>query len=353
MLPDARAHDAYSTDISPGPTHNMLLLGSLLLLSVLYSSWRFVLPLPISRSGRHGTGHTILPPQLAATLLEDIAMSERNSGGRSTTSSYPSATSYKNSVNIVERVWEVPAGFTAKAGLVIVHGGTWHSGWFGELGDLLSSADYSVRVSAPDLIAHGLSDDVIPGCRSYCPDFAEHAEEVRAAVARARASLPERTPIFLLGESMGGLCALQHLIMHDTDVDGVILCGAVIQVAPALLPPQIVVSALKGISWLLPTMAVPGEDVGGDTFDRAFGDPAVAPVARADPLVADKAPQRLGYMMGALDAMDLVKRDAAKKIKVRGWAGGEDVDKLYLITYYNKGRLSSIVTVSLKVSMAC
>lgn len=245
-------------------------------------------------------------------------MAGRNDGGRSTTSSYPAATKYKTEVNIVERVWEVqPSGSTPKAGLVILHGGTWHSGWFGKLGDLLSSPDYAIRVSAPDLIAHGMSDDVLPGYRNYCPDFAEHAVEARAAVARARSALPESTPVFLLGESMGGLCALQHLIIHETDVNGVILCSAVLQIAPALLPPSFVMPILRGISWLVPTMALPGQDIGGETFDRAFGDPEVGPVARADPLVVDKEPPRLGYMTGALNAMDLVKTNAAGKAKVR------------------------------------
>lgn len=96
-------------------------------------------------------------------------MAGRNTGGRSTTSSYPSACSASFAtadVKIVERSWEVlPAGSAPKAGLVVIHGGSWHSGWFGELGDLLSSSEYSIRVSAPDLLSHGLSDDPVAGYR--------------------------------------------------------------------------------------------------------------------------------------------------------------------------------------------
>lgn len=91
-------------------------------------------------------------------------MAGRNSGGRSTTSTYPCASSASS--NIVERCWEVqPPGSVPKAGLVIIHGGSWHSGWFGEMGDLLSSPEYFIRVSAPDLPGHGLSDDTVPGYR--------------------------------------------------------------------------------------------------------------------------------------------------------------------------------------------
>lgn len=93
-------------------------------------------------------------------------MAGRNTGGRSTTSSYPSVCSVAAEVSIVERCWEVqPSGSTPKAGLVIIHGGNWHSGWFGELGDLLSSPEYSIRVTAPDLPGHGLSGDPVPGLR--------------------------------------------------------------------------------------------------------------------------------------------------------------------------------------------
>ncbi|CAM9409300.1 unnamed protein product, partial [Sphacelaria rigidula] len=44
----------------------------------------------------------------------------------------------------------------------------------------------------------------------------------------------------------------------------------------------------------------------------AFGDPEVGPAAREDPLVIDKEPPRLGYMVGALDAMALAQKDGPK-----------------------------------------
>ena len=77
--------------------------------------------------------------------------------------------------------------------------------------------------------------------RFYSPDFADNAAEVGAALARARAALPEGCPVFLLGESMGAPCVIQHLLSDGVDssaVDGVILCGALIEINPALLPPK-------------------------------------------------------------------------------------------------------------------
>ncbi|CAN0445172.1 unnamed protein product, partial [Ascophyllum nodosum] len=196
----------------------------------------------------------------------------------------------------------------------------WHSGWFGELGDLLSSSQYDIRVSAPDLISHGLSDDVLAGYRNYVPNFTHHAVEVRAAIARARAALPDGTPVFALGESMGGLSVLQHLVIHEIDVDGVILCGAVLQIADALMPPRFMVPMLKGLGKLMPRIGVPGQDIGAIRLTELSGDPR-SDRLRADPLVADKVVPRLGVMTGALDAMDMVKREAPKKITVRLLAG--------------------------------
>lgn len=244
-------------------------------------------------------------------------MAGRNSGGNSVTSSYPSATEYKTTVNVVERVWNVPTDSVPKAGLVIIHGGCWHTGWFGELGDLLSSPDHCIRVSGPDLVAHGMSDDVFPGYRNYCESFDELANEARAAVVRARAALPDGTPIFLLGESMGGLVCLLHLVTHNVDVDGLILCGGLLEIAPALLPPRAVIPVLKAVSYLWPSLAVPGAAIGGESFEGAFGDPAVGPVARADPLVTEMEPPRLGFMTGVMNTMDLVKKESAEKVKVR------------------------------------
>eukprot|EP00178_Gracilaria_changii_P014047 TRINITY_DN39827_c0_g1_i1.p1 TRINITY_DN39827_c0_g1~~TRINITY_DN39827_c0_g1_i1.p1 ORF type:complete len:205 (+),score=26.41 TRINITY_DN39827_c0_g1_i1:60-617(+) len=119
---------------------------------------------------------------------------------------------------------------------------------------------------------------------------------------------------------MGAPCALQHLLsdgVDDNAVDGIILCGALIQINPALLPPKAIFPVLRVAGWLMPTLPVPGAEIGGETFDTAFGDPAVGPVARADPLVCEMATPRLGYMLGNFRAMDMVKREAPEKLKVK------------------------------------
>lgn len=242
-------------------------------------------------------------------------MTREGSGGRSTIHSYPNAT--RPHLNIKERVWHVPADMSPIAGLVVIHGGNWHSGWFGELGDLLSSESHRIRVSAPDLPSHGLSDDIVPPYRAYIPDFSEAANEVCSAVSRSRSALPEGCPIFLLGESMGGVAALHALVLNDGTrlaVDGLLLCGTVIKPAPEVVPPRVVFELLRLVAWFLPTMRIPGEGVGGKTFDEAFGDPDVPETATADPLVTRASPPRLSFGVSFMSATALVEKEAAVKI---------------------------------------
>ncbi|CAN0454736.1 unnamed protein product, partial [Discosporangium mesarthrocarpum] len=154
--------------------------------------------------------------------------------------------------------WGPPS--VAVAGLLVIHGGMWYSGWFGPLGDLLSSEQYSIRVSAPDLPALGKSDDVVPDLRAFVPDFADYFKEVSTAVIRARAALQDGAPTFLLGESMGGLVAIMALLDEaDLHVDGLILCAALVRVAPELLPPAFVTPILRLVSWFSPKTSVPQE----------------------------------------------------------------------------------------------
>lgn len=255
-----------------------------------------------------------------------MATNRNGNGGRSKISSHRNAS--HPHLSIKERVWDVAGDSEPVAGLVIIHGGSWHSGWFGELGDLLSSESRRIRVSAPDLPSHGLSDDVVPPYRTHVPDFGEHANEVGAAVSRARSALPEGCKVFLLGESMGGLVALHALVSNDKNtlsVDGLLLCGAVVEPASEVIPPPAVFQVLRLLAWFFPTMGVPGAAIGGKTFDEAFGDPTIGAIARADPLVTEEAPPRIGFGLSFLAARDRVVKEAPEAITV---------DKVGTLSYF-------------------
>lgn len=219
-------------------------------------------------------------------------------------------------LRIAERVWQ-PAKLP-NAALVIAHGGTWHGGWFGELGDkLCSQSEATIRVSCADHLSHGLSDDVETNMRGYVPNFADIVKELGAAIKRARAAIGESKPIFLLGESMGGLAVLSGLTEQVvSDVEGIILCGALIEFSPALKPPRFLIPLFKFAATIYPTMPIP-LPIGGETFDRAFGSSEAAKFAREDPLVCDTALPRVGMISSTLDALFRVHRNGPEKINVK------------------------------------
>lgn len=156
--------------------------------------------------------------------------------------------------------------------------------------------------------------------RGYVPNFAEFAAEGTPAVDRARRSLLQGTPISLLGESMGGMSILQALMneaITPRDIRGIILCGALVRIAPELLPPSFLLPLLKLMAWSVPKMPTPGEQIAGETFEQAIADRTVAPWQGQIPLVLTDAPARFGMAVGALTAMGHVTAEGAELIKVR------------------------------------
>jgi pimeloyl-ACP methyl ester carboxylesterase len=103
---------------------------------------------------------------------------------------------------IAYRVWGKPE----LPGLVLVHGGAAHAGWWDHIAPLLTSH----RVIAPDLSGHGDSDHR-PGY-----DIATWAREVAAVVRAEHLVRPA-----IVGHSMGGWVSVAVGAMAATDVSAV------------------------------------------------------------------------------------------------------------------------------------
>ena len=95
-------------------------------------------------------------------------------------------------------------------------------------------------------------------------------------------------PIFLIGESFGGLQVLAAGLAEDKikangiNLAGIITTGAALEIDPATLPPKPVIKVLAFLSRYCPRLKMPATDFSA-TFDDAFGNKEWAKVARLDP----------------------------------------------------------------------
>jgi pimeloyl-ACP methyl ester carboxylesterase len=105
-------------------------------------------------------------------------------------------------VRVHYRAWGSPG----RPGLVLVHGGAAHSGWWDHIAPLLDTH----RVVAPDLSGHGDSG------RREGYGMAQWAREVLAVAAAEELSRP-----VVVGHSMGGWVALTTGVEHGDAVAGV------------------------------------------------------------------------------------------------------------------------------------
>jgi pimeloyl-ACP methyl ester carboxylesterase len=112
-------------------------------------------------------------------------------------------------------------GDESRPGLVLVHGGAAHSGWWDHIAPFFAGTH---RVVAPDLTGHGDSD------RRRPYEMALWADEVMAAAAAGGIT---GRPL-VVGHSMGGWVAVHAGVHHGDRVDGI----AIIDSPLADQPPE-------------------------------------------------------------------------------------------------------------------
>lgn len=216
-------------------------------------------------------------------------------------------------LNLFTLTW--PALHKPVAGLLIVPSLVWHSGWFAGLGNALAEAN--VTTVSTDSLSSGRSDN-IQGVKGLVFSMADYVEELTAALNRLENDLPDGTPLFVLGESGGGVPAAM-VALEDSVKDkvrGYVLCGPALRVKKELLPPRIVQCVVKLIGPVFPKLKVPGEDISGDSWDQAFGDQRLSDLSKTDPYVAYGDPLLLGPGACMLKAMDQLE-DVLTKGKLK------------------------------------
>jgi len=161
--------------------------------------------------------------------------------------------------------------------ILLVHGFAEHAGRLSELAKSLTAN--GLEVWAGDLRGHGKS----PGQRGHIDGWRDYVEDVDSWVR----ALPESAlPLFLFGHSLGGLVALDWVLLNPGRVQAVVLSSPAFQLE--IVPPAWRRQLAKIVSKIIPTLSQPA-GIPPDGISSVAEE-----VARYqnDPLVHDQATAR-------------------------------------------------------------
>jgi alpha-beta hydrolase superfamily lysophospholipase len=171
-------------------------------------------------------------------------------------------------IRLFRRTWR-PAG-PARGVLINLHGLGDHSGLYPALVARFASRGFVIH--APDLRGNGRS----PGQRGYIARWEELRDDLHALVTLVRREEPG-LPLFLLGNSLGGLVVLDYALHHPGGLRGVIAAAPPLG---RLSVPAPLMALGRVMSRLWPRFSVrTGMDLSG-----LARDPAVREAVLADPL---------------------------------------------------------------------
>ncbi|MEO0770152.1 MAG: alpha/beta fold hydrolase [Cyanobacteria bacterium J06649_4] len=151
---------------------------------------------------------------------------------------------------------------------LMVPGGGWHSGYFEPLALFLNQKGFAC--SSYDPVGMGYSE-AEPGTPEGCihiNQFDDFVEDIFAAAVWTKRQLQcsADVPIFLIGESFGGLQVLAAGLAEDRakaagiNLAGIITTGAALEIDPATLPPRPVIKILAFLSRYFPRAKMPATD---------------------------------------------------------------------------------------------
>ena len=233
-------------------------------------------------------------------------------------------TSPRGGATLATRTWAPPTTRQIKAVVLLVHGGGWHSGYYGPLAKRLTAE--GLFVAAYDQPGCGYSevDPTAPNGHLHVlvPDdlVDEVYEAMDWALLEAAAVTGDRQstssiPFFLLGESLGGALVLMAAMEKATfrqrriNLQGVIGLGTLLRAHADMLPPPLLVRFLVYLARYYPRLALPATDY-ETTFDDYFGDPQWAQVARSDPKICVSPKFTLGFATALLSSGDRLLQSA-------------------------------------------
>lgn len=181
--------------------------------------------------------------------------------------------------NLAIQDWPLSEGQVLRGVVILVHGLGEHAGRYDHVARRLNAWGFAVR--GYDQYGHGESG----GVRGVLPTDTRLLDDLADVLDSTRKRMDARTPLILLGHSMGGLVAARFVSLGMRPVEGLVLSSPALD--PGLNPLQkILVATLPRFA---PNLCV------GNGLDAGYisHDPAVVAAYRADPLVHDRISGRL------------------------------------------------------------
>lgn len=197
-------------------------------------------------------------------------------------------------VRLYYQAW-LPIDSSRRAVLVNLHGLGDHSGLYPNLGSHFPG--HGIAVYGYDMRGNGRS----PGQRAYLRGWHEYLGDLHAFLSQVR-EWEGNVPLFVLGNSLGGLVVLEYALLHPDGLTGVIAAAAPLG---ELGVPRALMALGRVFSRVFPRFSL---EVGMDLSGLAR-DPSVVATVLADPLFHRRGTARLSTEVTA--AITRVQNQAA------------------------------------------
>ena len=185
--------------------------------------------------------------------------------------------------NVMIQDWPLEPGVALRGVVIVVHGLGEHAGRYDHVARQLNDWGFAVR--GYDQCGHGESG----GPRGSLPSDTRLLDDLADIVDSTRLRMSKKTPLILLGHSMGGLVVGRFVSLAIRPVEALIMSSPALD--PGLSRFQ------KFLVSVLPKIA-PNLRVGNGVKPQFIShDPAVVAAYRADPLVHDRISARLAHFI--------------------------------------------------------
>ena len=181
--------------------------------------------------------------------------------------------------NVMIQDWPLEPGAPLRGVVIVVHGLGEHAGRYEHVARQLNDWGFAVR--GYDQCGHGESG----GPRGSIPTDTRLLDDLADIIDSTRLRMSRKTPLILLGHSMGGLVVGRFVSLGIRVVEGLIMSSPALDAGMSAFQ--------KFLVSLLPKIA-PNLRVGNGVKPQYIShDPAVVAAYRADPMVHDRISARL------------------------------------------------------------